>query len=294
MRMLALAVFCWTALGTLTGMRAECVPASLLWIPRDPGADALYRFEQEGKAGYIDQSGRVVIEPRSDLAAGAEFRHGLAPLKGQSGRFLDIQGNVVGSAPVVRSTEAPLSVHFSEQGACRPLGECGLKLGCDFALVDRSGHALTSEVYQNALAFHEGLAAVEKQGRWGYVDEAGQVIVPLRFADARSFAGGLARVRLTEDGSWGYIDRLGKMAIAPWFEFADDFAEGLALVGNSDDGFWYIRPDGGEAFGDRFLLATRFFKGVAHVQLLDPDSDDDDTFAYIDQSGRKVFTYRRR
>jgi hypothetical protein len=288
MRMLAATVIVGAVLS------AECVPASLMWIPRDPGADALYRFEQDGKAGYIDKSGRVVIAPRSDLAAGAEFRQGLAPLKGQSGRFLDLHGNVVGSPPAAQTEKAAPIVHFTQQGACRALGECGLKLGCDFTLVDRGGRALSSEVYQNALEFREGLAAVEKQGRWGYIDEAGKVIVPPRFAEVRSFFGGLARVRLTDEGSWGYIDHAGKMAIAPWFEFADDFAEGLALVGNSDDGFWYIRPDGGEAFAARFALATRFFKGLAHVQLLDPDNDDDEVFAYIDPSGRKVFTYRRR
>ncbi len=288
MRLFAL----WLLMGaTLWG---ECAPASLLWIPRDPAVDPLYRFEQDGKAGYIDQSGNVVIPLRSDLALGAEFRQGVAPLRGQSGRFLDRKGNIVAMPPPPPAAESAPSVRFNEQGACRALGECGLKLGCDFTLVSAGGRTLSNEVYQNALPFHEGLAAVEKRGQWGFIDETGKVVVPPRFADARSFSGGLARVRLTDEGSWAYLDHSGKIAIAPWFEFADDFVEGLALVGNSDDGFWYIRPDGSEAFSNRFLLATRFFKGLAHVQLLDPDGDEEDLFAYIDKAGHSVFTYRMR
>ena len=288
MRLLALWLLSWVVLW------GECAPASLLWIPRDPAADALYRFEQNGKAGYIDQSGKVVIPPRSDLAPGAEFRQGVAPLKGQAGRFLDRKGNVVAMPPPVQSSDSEPQVRFNEQGACRQVGECGLKLGCDFTLVNGDGRKLSNEVYQNALPFHEGLAAVEKRGQWGFIDETGKVVVPLHFADARSFSGGLARVRLTDEGSWAYIDHSGKMAIAPWFEFADDFVEGLALVGNSDDGFWYIRPDGSEAFPNRFILATRFFKGLAHVQLLDSDGDEEDLFAYIDKAGHSVFSYRMR
>jgi WG containing repeat len=275
---------------TLASIYAECIQAPLMWIPRDPSADALYRFEQDGKAGYIDQSGRIVIIPRSDLAPNAEFHQGLTPLRGQPGRFLDVQGNIVTTPPTANVEETHPRIQFMEQGVCRPAGECGLKLGCDFTLPGTGA----KEVYQNALPFHEGLAAVEQHGLWGFIDETGKVIAPPRFADARSFSGGLARVRLAQDGSWGYLDRSGKIAIAPWFEYADDFAEGLALVGNSDDGFSYIRRDGAEAFPNRFILATRFFKGLAHVQLLDPDGGEDEIFAYIDRSGHTVFSYRRR
>lgn len=278
---------------SLAAVWAECMQAPLMWIPRDPAADALYRFEQDGKAGYIDQSGHIVIAPRSDLVAGAEFHHGLAPLRGQPGRSLDRGGNIVPTPTGAKAEQPQPPVHFSEQGACRPAGECGLKLGCDFTLLDPDGRALSTSVYQNALPFHEGFSAVQKNGLWGFIDETGKALVTPRFADARSFSGGFARVRLTEDGSWGYIDHAGKMAIAPWFEYADDFAEGLALVGNSDDGFWYIRRDGAEAFPNRFILGTRFFKGLAHVQLLDPEGGEEEIFAYIDKAGHTVFSYRR-
>ena len=288
MRLFALSLFSCGALW------AECVAIPLMWIPHDAGADALYRFEQDGKAGYIDQSGAVIIPPRSDLAAGAEFHQGLVPLKGQSGRFLDRKGNVVATPPAQKSDAAAPKARFIERGVCNPLGECGLKLGCDFTLAGVDGKPASNETYQNALPFHEGLAAVEKHGKWGFIDETGNLVAAFRFAEARSFSGGLARVRLTDEGSWAFINRSGKMAIAPWFEYADDFGEGLALVGNSDDGFWYIRPDGSEAFPNRFILASRFFKGLAHVKLLDPDGNEEDLFGYIDRTGHSVFTYHRR
>ncbi|WP_373567640.1 WG repeat-containing protein, partial [Paenibacillus mendelii] len=51
--------------------------------------------------------------------------------------------------------------------------------------------------------FKEGYAAVKKDGKYGYIDKAGDVIVPLEYNSAGRFNDGLSIVR--KDGKWGII-----------------------------------------------------------------------------------------
>jgi hypothetical protein len=53
-------------------------------------------------------------------------------------------------------------------------------------------------------------------------------VIPPQFDAADSFSQGLARVQ--KDNKWGYIDQTGKFVISPQFDQAESFAEGLALV----------------------------------------------------------------
>jgi hypothetical protein len=56
-----------------------CSADYLIWIPRSKSADPLYRFVKNGKAGYIDRSGRVVIPPKLEPYGnyGSEFHDGV-------------------------------------------------------------------------------------------------------------------------------------------------------------------------------------------------------------------------
>jgi len=66
------------------------------------------------------------------------------------------------------------------------------------------------------------------EGKWGYVDRQGTLIVPFRFEDAFSFSEGLACVFF--NGLFGFIDQTGKIVIEPRFSLPGEFKEGLAAV----------------------------------------------------------------
>lgn len=63
--------------------------------------------------------------------------------------------------------------------------------------------------YEAARGYHEGLAAVRQNGKWGYVDEDGKTVIPPAYACAGDFSEGLAVVAVeTKDGwLWYAIDR---------------------------------------------------------------------------------------
>ena len=55
--------------------------------------------------------------------------------------------------------------------------------------------------------FNEGFAAVQKDGKWGYINTKGEQIIECKFDDAYYFNEGFARVE--KDGKWGYINTKG-------------------------------------------------------------------------------------
>lgn len=57
--------------------------------------------------------------------------------------------------------------------------------------------------FDAAYCFYEGLAAVCRNGKWGYIDKNGNTVIDYQFEEARSFSGGQAYVK--SDGKWGII-----------------------------------------------------------------------------------------
>src|SRR5215471_18806635 len=70
-------------------------------------------------------------------------------------------------------------------------------------------------------AFRGGLAAVKKNGKWGYLDRDGRVVIPFAFDDAGQFAGGLAPAKL--GSKTGFIDTSGKFSFYLPYSYAPGF-----------------------------------------------------------------------
>lgn len=82
--------------------------------------------------------------------------------------------------------------------------------------------------YKYVDCLEEGLAAVKKDGKWGYIDTTGQVVVPVQYDDIASFREGLAKVK--KDGKYGFVDKTGQVVIPLQYDYAWSFSEGLATV----------------------------------------------------------------
>ena len=72
-------------------------------------------------------------------------------------------------------------------------------------------------------------------GKWGFVDAEGELVIDYTYENAESFGNGLAAVYT--DGKWGYIDMDGNLIIAPQFLAATRFSKsGTAAVKMEEDG----------------------------------------------------------
>lgn len=77
-----------------------------------------------------------------------------------------------------------------------------------YGFIDSSLHIAVPLMYEQALDFSEGLAAVQQQGKWGYINVKGKVVIPFIYQYAQSFEGGNANVY--RHRKWIIIDKRGK------------------------------------------------------------------------------------
>ena len=159
----------------------------------------------------------------------------------------------------------------------------------EFLLFDiMSGKLLKEKGYEAIEDFHEGLAKVKKDGKWGYINKEGREVIPCKYDFAEGFSEGLAPVEKgweTGKGSkWGYINKEGREVIPCKYDSAYDFSEGLAQVIKGDiiDGKrGYINKEGREVIPCKYDSASNFSEGLAKVEK-------DGKVGYINKEGREV------
>lgn len=105
-----------------------------------------------------------------------------------------------------------------------------------FGFVSREGDEMPQK-YVRVSPFKEGLAAVQTQDGWGFIDETGKLVIPCRFQLAKDFSDGLAAVNLNK--KWGYVDKKGTLVVEPVFDSAGNFQHGLARV-RSRSYYWGV------------------------------------------------------
>ena len=149
-----------------------------------------------------------------------------------------------------------------------------------YGYIDKEGKEVVSPKYEEAYDFSEGLAVVKADGKYGYMDKEGKEVVSPKYEDAWSFVEGLARV--VADGKYGCIDKEGKEVVSPKYEEVDNFSEGLAVV--KADGKWgYIDKEGKEVVSPKYEDAGGFSRGLAKVEA-------DGKWGYIDKEGKEVIS----
>lgn len=63
------------------------------------------------------------------------------------------------------------------------------------------------EISYRGWSFNEGLIPVKKDGKYGYINEHNQIVIPFTYDDAFAFSEGFAVVQ--RYGKYGYVDRFG-------------------------------------------------------------------------------------
>ncbi len=96
------------------------------------------------------------------------------------------------------------------------------------------------------------------KGKWGFVNNDGEVVIPAGFASVHSFRENLAAVKDGESGLWGFIDKQGQYAIKPMFSIEPgDFYSGEAIVTKQNGRKTLISKDG-EVFSSDFSSLSHF------------------------------------
>lgn len=97
--------------------------------------------------------------------------------------------------------------------------------------------------YDDIDCLSDGLARIERDGKYGFIDNTGQVVIPPKYDLAWDFSEGLARV--SQNGKAGFIDNTGKVVIPLKYDKADSFYNGVAGVLDRSTGeAFYINRQG--------------------------------------------------
>ena len=98
-----------------------------------------------------------------------------------------------------------------------------------YFIADTEGRALFDNRYKLAKGMEEGYPAVsDGSGKWGFVNGDGELIIPCKYMDAKSFSCDVAPVY--EAGEWRYITKNDVVVYENNLSVAEPFNEGCALA----------------------------------------------------------------
>lgn len=158
-----------------------------------------------------------------------------------------------------------------------------VRVGGKVGYIDKQGHLVIQNIYQDADKFDEGLAPVAIQffpwnpPKWGYINACGEIVIQPRFDSARRFQE--ERAIVTVGDRHGVIDKNGTVIVQPQFEFRKmaDFHQGFAGVDAGTEAF-YIDKSG-----------HRVGSGVVHLPQKDLTRINlGNTWGFADKSGKIV------
>jgi hypothetical protein len=237
----------------------------------------------DGKAipsayGYIDRSGKIIIEPQfmpagafpddgDGLAVGGLERHWV---------YFDRKGKIVMRV----SMEGKDRADGFHDGLVR------MKEGFFWGYKNAAGEWAIAPKFDEAGDFENGRARVELEGKWTLIDKTGQKIqLPPGPRQIRPYSDGLALA--AERDRNGYLDAKGELAFPlRKYEAAYDFVNGRARF-KLDGKFGYLDKKGNLAIPNQFASATDFKNGLAYVMA-------EEGWAYIDTEGKVVWKEAKR
>ncbi len=281
--------------------------------PTSTSETRLYPILLDGRWGYVDDRGRMAIQPQ--LAEARGFANGLAPVRTRTSfrwGYVDATGQIA------------IEDRFQETRTFRS-GRGAVRLDNRWGFVDASGDLVISPRFYEIDSFSEGYAFVRFiDFSWGYIDAdgrpmergsdapglqdhdwtdvsdgvalirtnnefryllmdrtgaTGSALFDTPFVDARPFHEGVAPVKVSD--RWGLIDKTGTFVVSPRFIAMEAFGEGLAPARVGGDAWGYVAKDGSVAIAPKWDEARSFAGGRAAVRS-------GVRWGFIDTSGREI------
>lgn len=266
--------------------------------------DYRYMIEVNGKYGFINQKGEVVIKPQYDCVG--NFSEGLAEVDKAKGTkdknggfpcycygFIDKNGKLV----IKFSKETTMRGEFSE-GLAAIMEKVDGKTKIGF--INKSGQTVIKPQFDEAYDFSENLAAVKINDKWGYINSNGEFVIKPIYDDAGSFSGGLGVVHYQD--KYGAINKKGEYVIPLKGDIQlFDFSNGIAAVNkfnNRPDGLTIVTVEYIDTKGKTILAPDKLgfgafvnddggFSNISEGLLLVADKRGH--WLYIDKTGKPVF-----
>lgn len=179
---------------------------------------AKIKNKKNGKWGYINTKGDFVINHVYTYAG--DFSGGVAVVSKGGEYFL------INDKGAKKSTSFPVDTTFKLQESGIGFVKYGNNL---FRFVDNK-LSVKNELYVLKHPFRENMALTKNsQGKLRYINQDGKVMLDVsKYDDAGDFSEGKAWV--VKNGKFGYINTTGHLVVDTIFSYASDFKDGVAYV----------------------------------------------------------------
>ena len=198
-----------------------------------------------GNYKVIDENGRVITSKLYSFIGTYEGRRALFAETTESGQYLygylDQQGNEVIPAKYLSAND------FQNDKAVVQLA------ANEYALINKNSKVLYTYPYPQVGNISDSLLPFKEieDGKFGYIDIKGTIIIPPRYTFALPFEHGFAVVAITEDNNtlYGLINKEGKYIFTPTYN-------DIHLLGKNRAAIGIAIKEGYPFYGSTYALAT--------------------------------------
>ena len=184
-------------------------------------SEGLAAFKNKGKWGFINKRGTVTMDSKylkvKSCSEGAVW----VAIQGKNG-YLNAKGRVMHY-----TTDYKYAYSYSEGLAL--IG----KTSDSWGFINKRGQWAIPAKYEDAFAFHKGMARVKSNGKWGFINQQGEWMIPAKYTYVENFHEGLAQAK--SNGKWGFINQQGKWVVPAKYKSAKHFSDGWAKVERTND-----------------------------------------------------------
>jgi hypothetical protein len=153
--------------------------------------------------------------------------------------------------------------------------------------INSEGEVIIDFIYDHAGFFTDGTAVVSLNGRYGLIDLDGNTIIKPQYNYMGSFSEGLARIVQcdADTAKYGFINKEGVAFYKDYFNNnTGDFHDGLAVF-EKDLNFGYVDTNGDIVIQPEYFMAYDFSEGLAAV------ASENDEHGFIDTNGNLVIPF---
>ena len=267
------------------------------------GESAMWPVMQNGLWGFVDGTGELIIPCEWEDLKYAMVVDGYAPVC-RDGQWGIIRRDGTLAVPCVWDmTRVEVDGGFTmwKNGYAGAMAEDGTVLiPCDtytwvgpaidgvrhvirdglLGMCDEDGDLITPCQWDDGGYFQEGLAFVQSEAGYGYINMQGEVAIACQYALASDFHQGSAAVKLPGFGGYQLIDRTGTALSGPWTGM-ELYSDNALLLVEQDGKFGYIDRQGNIAIPLVYDNAQSFGDGLALVRQ-------GEASFWIDETGAKV------
>lgn len=159
-----------------------------------------------------------------------------------------------------------------------------------YGFIDKLGQEIIPCIYDDAEDFDLGVSIVEKGEKTGAVNKQGKMVVPCIYDNIYSFRKDSLAVAVLNEKS-GFIDLNGNVIIPFNYEFCCDFSEGLAAV-RQDGLYGFINKNGELIIPCQYTdlyNESGFCDGLVGVSI---GGGINEKWGYIDKTGKIIIPFQ--